>query len=194
MIKALLLIFASSRTWERIARTRRSFLFVLFLYLLPTIALSIAGEISGRNYLASRTPELSHQVLAPDFIVRYASAELAAGLAVVFICAQVIKQIAATFHNRNTYAQCFIITAYASGPFYLFHLLDAIPQITPWVGFAAGSLFTFGALYSAVPQVLKPDPPHAFGVFLMGGISLTMLNLLARLFTLQVLQHKINLF
>jgi hypothetical protein len=79
-------------------------------------------------------------------------------------------------------------------PFYLFHLLDAIPELNPWISFAVGSLFTFATLYHAVPTLLKPDPPHAFGLFLMGGIIITLLGVLDRLFTLQVMDGRIKLF
>jgi hypothetical protein len=193
MIKALLLIFASSHTWERIARARRGLLFVLFLFLVPTIALSIAGEIAGRNYLAQGDPELRFKIISHDLALRYGGAELAAGLLVVFIGAWMFKTVSETFHNRSTYTQCFVAMAYATGPYYLFHLLDAIPQLNPWISFTVGIIFTFSALYYAVPHVIKPDPPHAFGLFLMGGIILTMLSVLARLFTVEVLSGNIKL-
>ena len=194
MIKALLLIFASSYTWERIARARRGFFFVLFLFLVPTIALSIAGEIFGRNYLAQGDPDLRFKIISHDLALRYGGAELVAGLLVVFVGAWMFKIVAETFHNRSTYTQCFVSIAYATGPYYLLHLLDAIPQLSPWISFAVGIILSFSTLYYAVPHIIKPDPPHAFGLFLMGGIILMLLSLLARLFTLQVLSGNIKLF
>ena len=194
MIKALLLILAPSYTWERIARARRSILFVLFLFLAPTIALSVAGEIWGRNYLAGQNESLKYKILSRQAAEQYGAVEMAAGLLVVFIAARFFKTVSETFHNRNTYTQCFAAMAYASGPFYLFHLLDAIPDLNPWISFTVGSIFSFSTIYYAVPHVLKPDPPHAFGLFLMGGILLTMLNVPARLFTLLVLDGRVKLF
>lgn len=194
MIKAVLLIFASSHTWERIARARRGFFFVLFLFLVPTIALSIAGEIFGRNFLAQGDPELRFKIISHDLALRYGGAEFAAGLLVVFLASWMFKIVAETFHDRSTYTQCFVAIAYATGPYYLFHLLDAIPQLNPWISFSVGIVFSFSALYYAVPHVIKPDPPHAFGLFLMGGIILTLLSVLARLLTLEILSGNINLF
>jgi hypothetical protein len=158
------------------------------------MALSIAGEIAGRNYLAQNDPELSYKVIPHDLIGRYGGAELAAGLLVVFLAAYMFKTVSGTFHSRSTYTQCFVAMAYATGPYYLFHLLDAIPELNPWISFSVGILLSFAALYNAVPLVVKPDPPHAFGLFLMGGIVLTMLSILARLFTVEVLSGKIKLF
>ena len=194
MIKALLLIFASSYTWERIARARRSLLFVLCLFLVPTMVLSIAGEIAGRNYFAQASSDLKYKVIPPGLVTRYGGAELATGLLVVFIGAWMFKTVSETFHNRSTYTQCFVTIAYATGPYYLFHLLDAIPQLNPWISFSVGIIFSFAALYHAVPNIVKPDPPHAFGLFLMGGIILTLLSVLARLFTVEILAGKITLF
>ena len=194
MIKALLLIFAPSYTWERIARARRGIVFVLFLFLIPTVALSVAGEIAGRNYLCQRDDALRYKVMGQDFAVRYGAVEAGAWLAVVGLAALGFKVVSETFHNRNTYSQCFVAIAYASAPFYLIHLLDVIPTLNPWISFAVGMFFSFATLYYAVPHVLKPDPPHAFGLFLMGGIVLTMLNVIARLFTLQLLDGKLKLF
>ena|SRR5579863_5346185 len=194
MIKALLLIFAPSFTWERIARARRNIFFILFLFLIPTIALSVAGEIAGRNYFEQQNADLRYKVLSRDFAVRYGALEAGVWLVVVFAAAASFKVLSETFHSRNTYSQCFAAIAYASGPFYLFHLIDIIPVASPWISLAVGIFFSFSTLYYAVPHVLKPDPPHAFGLFLMGGIVLTMLNVLARLFTLQVLTGRLKLF
>lgn len=194
MIKALLLICAPVYTWDRIARARRGIFFVLLFFLIPTIVLSVAGEIAGRNYFLQGDVMLQNKIISKQRILPYGVSELGAGLLAVFVAAQLLKTLSVTFHNRNTYSQCFVVMAYTVGPFYLLHLLDVIPELNPWISFAAGSLFSFGTLYNAVPKVLKPDPPHAFGLFLMGGFTLTMLHALCRLFTLQVLDGRIKLF
>ncbi len=194
MIKALLLIFAPAYTWERIARARRNLFFVLFLFLIPTVAISVAAEVHVRNYYELHSTALNARPLTIEQEIRLGAVEAGAWLVVVFVGAFALKMLSETFHNRNTYAQCFTAIAYASAPFYLFHLLDLIPGTNLWISVAVGMFFTFSALYYAVPIYLKPDPPHAFGLFLTGGIMLTLLNVIARLFMLAVIEGRIKLY
>jgi hypothetical protein len=193
MIKALLMILMPARTWERIANTARSFWFVLFLYLGPTLVLSIAGELAGRDYFAKRNASDELQPMAEKLAIRYGSVEFVSGLMVVFLCAWLVKMLSKTFHHRNTYEECFRVVAYASGPFLLFRLLDVIPGMLPWVTFAIGMLVSVSTMYSGIPRVLKPDPPHAFGLYLMSSIMLIMVSGWGRFLTLLVLQGKITL-
>jgi hypothetical protein len=187
MIKALLLILAPAGTWERIARARRSVGFILFIYLAPTIALSLVIELAGHNYLVPRFADQGAKIIPRDIALKYAAIQFGAGMLVVNLLAPIIQLCSKTFHSRNTFTQCFTVAAYALGPFYLFHIFDAIPILSPWITFAVGIFFSFGSLYHAVPQVLKPDPPHAFGLFLMSGFVLTMISLIARMSTLLAL-------
>jgi hypothetical protein len=193
MIKALLLILAPSSTWERIARSRRSIGFVLLIYLVPTMALSLVAELAGHNYLAPKYADPGIKTIPRDIALQLGAIEFGAGLLVVLLVAPIIKLCSETFHNRNTYTQCFAVAAYALGPFYLFHVLDAIPVLNQWIPFAVGIFFSFATLYHAIPQVLKPDPPHAFGLFLMSGIVLSMISVIARMITLLAMPGRTHL-
>lgn len=193
MIKALLLILAPGRTWERIARSRRSIPFVFFIYLVPTIAFSLLVELAGHNFLAPSFADQGAKLLSREVALTYGGIEFGAGLLVVLLAAPSIKLCSETFHNRNTYTQCFQVAGYALGPFYLIHMFDAIPVLSPWLTFAIGIFFSFATLYHAIPQVLKPDPPHAFGLFVMSGFALTMTSLIARMITLLALPAKMHL-
>ena len=187
MIKALLLILAPSGTWERIARARRSIGFIFFIYLVPTIALSLLIEFAGHNWLAPKFDEQGVKVIPRDIALKHAAIQFGAGMLVILFFAPLIQLCSKTFHNRNTFTQCFTVAAYALGPFYLIHIFDAIPVLSPWITFAVGIFFSFGTLYHAIPQVLKPDPPHAFGLFLMSGFVLTMLSVIAQMVILLAL-------
>lgn len=191
MIKALLLILAPSWTWERIARSRRSIGFVTFLYLAPTIALSLFAELAGHNYLFPWFAEQGAKAIPRNLALADGAIQFGAGLFAAFLVARLIKLLSETFHNRNTYTQCFAVTAYALGPFYLLHIFAAIPVLNAWIPFVVGVFFSFSTLYYAIPNVLKPDPPHAFGLFLMSGIFLTLVCLLTRMAILLALSGKV---
>jgi hypothetical protein len=192
MIKALLLVIAPSWTWECIARSRRNIGFITFLYLAPVIALSLFAELAGHNYLVRRFLDSGAKIIPQDVALKNGAIQFGAGLLVTFLVARIIKLLSETFHNRNTFTQCFTVTAYALGPFYLFHIFTAVPVLNAWIPFVVGIFFSFSTLYYAIPHVLKPDPPHAFGLFLMSGIFLSLVCLLARMGILLILSGKIH--
>jgi hypothetical protein len=193
MIKALLLILAPAATWERIARSRRNVAYVLLLYLVPVAALSILIEIAGHNFLAPRFTEQGVKVIPRNLALQYGGIELGVGVGIAIIIGLLIQLCAKTFHNRNTFAQCFAIAGYALGPFYLFHILVAIPVLSQWIPFAFGVVFSFATMYHAIPHVLKPDPPHAFGLFVMSGFVLTMLSFIGRMILILAVPAQVHL-
>jgi hypothetical protein len=190
MINALLLIFVPNHTCERIARARHGAFFVLFIYLAPTIAFSIAVELVGHNYLVPHFADQGAKTIPQNIAIHYGAIEFGAGLVVALLVARCIKLLSETFHNRHGFAQCLVVTGYALGPFYLFHMVDAVPVLSPWISLGVGVFFSFATLYHAIPLVLKPDPPHALGLFLMSGILLTMVSIIARVLTLLALPGK----
>jgi hypothetical protein len=192
MIKAVLLLFLPVRTWEGIEAARRTFLFVLFVYLLPMVALSVAGEVFGRNWLTKPTPDSPGLPFPQDLAVRYGTAAFCAGLVMVLLSAWLVKSVSETFHNRHGFAHCFKLVTYSLGPFFLLRVLDAVPHISPWIPFSIGMICSASVFYYGIPYFLKPDPPHAFGVFLTGVILMTMAGFLTRFFTILVLQGKLH--
>jgi hypothetical protein len=112
---------------------------------------------------------------------------------VAFIGAKVVKSVAETFHGRNTFTQCFTLVAYTLSPLFLVHLLDAYPGMNQWASFGIGMVLSVAALYHGVPRVLQPDPPHAFGLYLISVLLLSGIAGLARLVSLLVLTGKIKL-
>ncbi len=193
MIKALLLVFDSGATWDKIARAKKGLGTVLVLNLAPVVALSVAGEIVGRVYL--RRPHGTGEAAQafPHLMVSYGIAQVFFSILTVFIGAQLVKAVAETFHARHTYMQCFTVVAYGLGPFFLARWLDVVPGMNPWVTFAIGIALTISTFYMGIPCVLKPDPPNAFGLFLSSGLLLGMVAGLARLITLLVLQGRIHI-
>ena len=194
MIKALLLIFNPGTTWDGIVRARKTFLSVLVLYLLPLAVLSIGGELWGVLEWGRRQ-QFTHELkpIPRELAISYGTAQFALSMVFVFTGALVIKGAGETFHSRHTYPQCFTLVAYTLSPLFLIRLLDAYPLISPWLTFGIGITFSIAALYSGIPRVMEPDPPHTFGLFFTGALLLAIIGGLTRLLTLLVLQGRLKL-
>jgi hypothetical protein len=191
MIKALLLIFDPTATWERIVLTQRSLVFVLVVHLFPLLLLASAAEGFGLVHWGKWQGEIGRIKQFPvgeAAIVETAHFLLA--LVVVFVGANMLKSIGETFHGRHTYTQAFTAVAYGLSPFFMLRLLDASPGISPWVTWAVGIILATAVLYHGVPRVMEPDPPHAFGLFFMTSLLLALITGLVRLVTVSYLEGK----
>lgn len=200
MIKALMLIFEPGITWERIALARWKIGTVLALYLVPLLALTLAGELAGLArwgkagaYLGKPAEFTGTLQVSQNLLIIYGTAQLVSSLVMVVAGAVVMKSIARTFSSRHTFTQCFTATAHAFGPLFLLRLCDALPAMNPWASFGIGIALTLATLYHGIPWVLDPDPPHAFGLFLCSALMLACLAGLMRFVTLLVLAQKIHI-
>ena len=191
MIKALLLIFDPAGTWEGIFRARRSLVFVLVVYLFPLLLLASAAEGYGLVHWGKSQGEITR---IKQFPIREAivieTAQFLLALVVIFVGANMIKSIGETFHGRHTYNQTFTTVAYGLSPLFLLRLLDAFPGISPWLTWAVGIILSMAVLYHGVPRMMEPDPPHAFGLFLMSALLLALVTGLVRLVTASYMQGK----
>jgi len=190
MIKTLLLIFEPSTTWERIFRARRSVGFVLALNLLPLLLASCIAEGYSLYYAGSWRELGPRKFYSRGETAIFETAQFLLYLTVVFLGAGLIKSISETFHSRHNYAQAVRLVAYGLGPLFLFHFLDAISDISPWVPWAIGITLSIGVLYRGVPMMLEPDPAHAFGLYLFGSLLLLLATGVARFITAWYLQGK----
>jgi hypothetical protein len=189
MIKALLLIFEPVATWEGIVRARRSLGFILAIYLLPLLLVTSAAEGYGLVHWGKFQGEVSRLKPFPlGETVLVEVVQILVSLAVVFCGAGLLKSIGETFHGRHTYTQAFTVVAYSLGPLFLLRLLDAFAGISPWVPWAIGICLTVAVLYQGVPRVMEPDPPHAFGLYLMSALLLVVISGLVRFATVRYLQ------
>jgi len=76
---------------------------------------------------------------------------------------------------------------------FLVRLLDAFPFMNPWATFAIGIILSAAVLYSGIPRMLEPDPPHAFGLYITSAMLLIIIGGLGRFLTILVLDGKLNL-
>jgi|HubBroStandDraft_6_1064221.scaffolds.fasta_scaffold289986_2 hypothetical protein len=194
MIKVLQLIFEPTMTWEKIAQAKWRARSVFLLYLLPLLLLTLAAELAGMSrwgkageYLGRPTEFGGRLKVSDHILILYGAAQFLASLWLVAYGAVLVRKLTHTFNNRQTYTQCFTVTAYALGPLFLLRLCDAAPSMNPWVSFAIGIVLTVAILYHGIPWVLEPDPPHAFGLYLCSSLLLACLSGIARYLTLLLL-------
>ena len=103
MIKALLLIFDPTATWERIVVTQRSLVFVLVVHLFPLLLLASAAEGFGLVHWGKWQGEIGRIKQFPiGEATIIEAAQFLLALAVVFVGANMLKSIGETFHGRHT--------------------------------------------------------------------------------------------
>ena len=174
MIKALLLLIRPESTWEGIANTGRSIVFVLFLYLLPLILVTSVVEGYGLHHWGKwQKGEVSYlkTFSVPETVVVEAAHNLLL-LGVAFVVAQAAKSFADTFHRRHTYTHAFTAIAYGLGPLLVLRMADLWPALTPWGPWGVGIALTVAVLYHGLPCILRPDPPHAIGLYFLTSLTL----------------------
>jgi hypothetical protein len=184
MIKALFLIFEPEATWNRVALSKRGIGFIVGLYLLPMMLIVGTVEVFGLVKWGRWQPALG---AIKTFPVRealiYETAELLLMAVIILAGAHLIKALGDTFHVRHTYANTLTVVIYGLSPVFLFRLLDVFPTINLWLPWAVGIMLTIKVLYTGVPRIMLPDPPDAFGLYLMSALLLAMITALERFIT-----------
>ena len=184
MIKALFLIFKPVIGWDLIVQARRRLGFILTFYLLPMV-LTVA-VVEGFGLAAWGKPQTNlhhlHKFKMGEVVI-YEVVQSLLALLVVAVCAWVIKMFAETFHRRNTYQQTFTLAVYGLGPMFLFRLLDVLPGLNPWITWGIGIMLSVEVIYQGIPKVLEPDPPSAFGLYVISSVALIAITGIARFIT-----------
>ena len=192
MIKALLLIFKPA-AWDRMAQARHGVGFILTVYLLPLLVVVSAVEGAGLEHWGKwQLPVEAIRKFTISEVVLYESVHLLLTLAAVFVCAHLVKILGETFHDRHTYSQAFTVVAYSLGPMFVLRLLDAFPVMSPWVPWAIGITLSVWIFYQGLPRVMKPDPSHAFELFIISSIILCLATGLVRLVTALYVQGQVD--
>jgi hypothetical protein len=193
MIRALLLILVPVPTWEHIAAAQRRWGVILLLYLLPLLLLTSAVEGYGLvSWGKPRGRIAQHVTFSVSHAVLYEILVILIFLGVVFVMARLIKALGETFHGRHSFRQAFTVASYGLGPLLLIRLFDVIPNASPWVTWGSGLFLASATLYYGLPVVMRPDPPHALGLYLMTILLLTLVTGLARFITAWYLQGKLT--
>ena len=184
MIKVFFLIFGPAQAWEKIARVRRGYAFVLTTYLLPFLVLTAWLEGWALLQWGKWQPKLQiYKHFTVDQVVTFEICQFLLLLVTVFICALIILRVSQTFHERNKYLEAFVLTAYAFSPILLLHVFDAAPGINPLVTWGVGVALSISMLYQGIPRILQPDPTHAFGLYLSSMFVIVLSTGLGRVIT-----------
>jgi hypothetical protein len=191
MIKALLLLFEPTQAWERVFRARRSLAYVLLIYLMPMVVITTAAEGYGLVHWGHWQKDVDYlKKFTRGEALVYEVAHALLTIGIVFLGAKIIKSLGETFHGRHSFTQAFTTVAYGLSPLFLLRLLDASPSISPWTTWAIGIVLCVSVLYQGVPRVMMPDPPHAFGLYLVSSLFLAIITGLERFVTSWYLQGR----
>ncbi|MGC3956760.1 MAG: YIP1 family protein [Verrucomicrobiota bacterium] len=186
MIKAILLIFRPEQTWNGIAAANRSIAYIICLHLLPLLLLTSVVEGYGLVHWgksASSGEKKSGRLYEVKEAVIIETAQTLVLFGLAFLGAAAAKSYSSTFHRRSTYRQAFTAIAFGMAPMLTLRLGDLIVGLFPWVPWAVGMILTLAVLYLGLPCLLKPDPPHAFGLYVMTTMTITVMFGLWRLVT-----------
>jgi hypothetical protein len=195
MFKAIFLVLEPTATWEKIFLARRSTAFIVLVHLLPLLLLGSVCEGYGLVHWGKQRGQMQDVAHIKTFsraeTVIFETAQLVVSLLVVFGSANMVRAIGETFHGRHTYNQAFSAVAYGLSPLFALRLLDGFPSVSPWVTWTIGIFLSIGALYHGVPHMMEPDPPHAFGLFLMTALLLLAITGMVRFVTWWYLTGKL---
>jgi hypothetical protein len=184
MIKAFLLIFRPVQTWGGIEVAKRSVAFVLCLHVLPLLLITSLAEGYGLMHWGKQHKgEMSLLQTYPlKQVVVIEVVQCIALIGMIFFVAFAAKAFAETFHKRNNFREAFTAVAYGASPLLLMRLGDLFPALNVWVPWAVGIVLMISVLYLGLPCLLRPDPPHAFGLYVMTSLTLVVVNAIMRLF------------
>ena len=184
MIKAFLLIFRPVQTWGGIEVAKRSVAFVLCLHVLPLLLITSLAEGYGLMHWGKQHKgEMSLLQTYPlKQVVVIEVVQCIALVGMIFFVAFAAKAFAETFHKRNNFREAFTAVAYGASPLLLMRLGDLFPALNVWVPWAVGIVLMISVLYLGLPCLLRPDPPHAFGLYVMTSLTLVVVNAIMRLF------------
>jgi hypothetical protein len=190
MLNALLLIFEPIPTWERIFRSQRSLFFIFWIYLVPLLVITSAGEAYRLVHWERPGVVTPLKPFSPAEAAVFESAQFLLSLGIVFIGAKLVKSVGETFHGRHTFTQAFTTVAYSLGPLFVLRMLDWFTGVPLWLSWPIGIVLSIAVLYHGVPRIMQPDPPHAFGLFLMSSLLLLLISGLARFVAICYLMGK----
>jgi hypothetical protein len=159
----------------------------LLLFLIPLWILAFVSEGYGLVHWGKPSGEFAHiKTYTHSQALIFEIFQLLLMPIMVLVGARLIKAAGETFHGRHTFNQAFTVAAYGLGPFFVLRILDIFPTVSSWMYWATWIIAMFlciGTLYHGIPRVMQPDPPQAFGLYVVSSFLLTMISGLLRFLT-----------
>ena len=192
MIRALKLIFIPAQEWEKIANSNVNYWKVIFLFLLPLMALASAVDGYCLVHFGQKVGEFGLiRRVAQDLAIRYEGAYLGLTLVSILLGARFIQTVCVSFHVPANFLLCFATIAYGMSPILLAHMLDGIPIVNTWICWAIGIAVSWSILYHGVALMLKPEQTKGFGLYIFSIVFLLVLSGLTHFIALQVLEGRL---
>ena len=193
MIKALMLVFSASKTWESIKTDQRSVAQISTTFFLPLLAVTSLAEAFGMLRLGMEHGTLTTTLVKPpvELLLRYELVQVGLSLAIVYLGSIALQKIGASFHRRHSYQECFTTLAYSLSPLYLMRVLDGVPAMDTWACYGIGIFLALSLLYRGIPFIMRPDPSNALGLFVFCSFLLLMATGLAHWVATLVLAERL---
>jgi hypothetical protein len=192
MLKSVLLIFDPVNTWDKIEKSKRGAVAVLFLFVVPLLILTTLVEGYGLLHFGRIVQISGHVKLVPqEVVVRFETVQLGLGFLIVLGGAWMLKGLGKGFYRSHTYGECFTTAAYSLGPFFLLRMFNAAPFLDSWLCWGVGIVLAISAFYRGIPRIMKPDPSNALGIYLMASLLFLFVTGLGNFVGLLVLNEKI---
>ena len=190
MLRALNLLFNPEATWQKMALKPPYIATVLFISILPMMAIALGVEAYAMVNFGEMFSEIGRRTVSQDRAIKYAVFYGAASLVVVLFGAGLLKHVAESFNLRSSFSVCLILIAFAYSPIFYGRLLDAIPAINTWICWAVGVALAMRILYHGVAWWLQPEQTKGFGLFILTFIYVAVLSGLVHFASLQVLHGR----
>lgn len=192
MINAILLLVNPGPTWKRLASANRSPVLVILFSLLPLLLITCGVEVWSLAAFGTHDGSTQRaQKVSLDLALRYGTTHVVLALGFTFLASYMVHSIVGGIHTRHNYSQCLNIIAYSLGPAYLLRFADAWDFLNTWVVLGAAVFVIFSVLYSGVPQMIKPDPAKAFGLYLTLAVIVAVCHGATHLFAVLVLKERL---
>jgi uncharacterized membrane protein YecN with MAPEG domain len=190
MFRALNLLFSPEAEWQKAALKPPHFATVLFLSILPLMAIALAVDGWSLIKYGEVFRGLAARAVSMERAVKYEVFYGVTSLLVILFGGRILQNVGRTFNLASTYSVCFILIAFGYFPILLVRLLDALPQINSWICWAVGVALAFRVLYHGIALWLRPEQTKGFGLLLVSFIYILVMSALVHFAAGQLLQGR----
>lgn len=190
MLRALNLLFSPEAEWQKAALKPPHFLTVLFLSILPLMAIALTIEGWSLVRYGEVFRGLAPRVVSVERAIKYEVFFGAMSLLVILFGARLLQNMGKSFNLMASYSVCFVLIAFGYTPIFLARILDALPRINSWICWAVGVVIGFRILYHGVALWLRPEQTKGFGLLLVSWVYILVLSALVHFTSIQVLQGR----